>query len=171
MLTSSSVDDDRVEMISISYPWTTIETDINGTPEKNEIGFGKFKCPKSSRQGIAIDRVEILKEIRINRAPDEVLIFKKILMIPFSNKVSIVMNEPVEDNRFFLRPTIGDIHIRYSKTISRGTVGIQEYFHLEEGAGLNIQVGTNQLAVLTHCDAQNRLGCSSFNYCDVILSI
>lgn len=74
MLTSSSVDDDRVEMISISYPWTTIETDINGTPEKNEIGFGKFKCPKSSRQGIAIDRVEILKEIRINRAPNEVLI-------------------------------------------------------------------------------------------------
>lgn len=48
-----------------SYPWTTVKTNINGAPEKNEIRFGEFKCSESRRQRITIDGIEILKEVRI----------------------------------------------------------------------------------------------------------
>ena len=51
----------------ITHSGTGVETDVDGASEQHEIGLGEFEGLETGRQRIAVDRVEILEQIRIHR--------------------------------------------------------------------------------------------------------
>lgn len=112
------------------YPRTAVQTDVDSTAEEDVIAFGKFESSETGRQRIAIDRIEILKEIRIDWTPalrDRNVAHQ--MAIQFSGMEE--KNEPVEDNGLLFGQTIGDVHVGNSKTVSRRAVWIEENLHLK----------------------------------------
>ena len=57
--------------IKKTYPCALVETDIDDTSEKNEIAFREFESFEFGAQKVPVFSQKVLKQIRINRAPEK----------------------------------------------------------------------------------------------------
>ena len=78
---------------------------------------------------------------------------------------------PIENDGLFLCPSIGNVHVRDSQSVSGRAVGIEEDVHLEQSAGRHVQIVANHFAILTHVDTEDGLGSTALHYRYVVLSL
>ena len=127
----------------MSYAWAGVQADVNCPSEEDVVGLGEFECLETSGQLVTVDRVEVLKEVRVHRTA-------------------------VQNDGLLFGTAVGDVHVGHPQPVGRRAVGVQEDVHLQGSARLDVEIVTDDPSVLQHCNAQHRLHRSALYNCYVI---